>query len=790
MYVDSLIRKNMDTHMNKLVKEKHIIRPWGALPFRMELSFQDIFKYWEEQANSDSNGAAMHAKEVLRELEDYPELRAPILDVKTIYNNAEPLKKLLSVLFPEPLQDNEIKTGAIPFTDIYFNPTRRFQNIVTDAGDDFELKIRNVEEDLFYTYACMFLLQFQYGVNLKTSRSYYLDVPNLKTNRTHHYRVMFNGDFSQIEPVDPDFSISKEDIELLRNNAHNIEVWKEIFPPNSFVFRGFGILTLFDVTIEEIISELKTELLHPDVFQSETHLKSIRDKVVRILEMSSLEMGMFILDEHTESVECFRDVQFKSLVLQVERNVPVTECFCGYGQEELLRMEPVFFSDLTKLTPEDHPQVHRLAKTGIRSYVAIPVRLDNDLIGVIEFGSPHVREINRVSMNRIFDVIPIFAVTMQRWMVGHETLMESIIQKNFTVIHPTVSWKFFEVAEDLWISRQTNPDASIKDIVFEDVTPLFGQSDIKGSTDERNLAVQTDLIHQLKLAGKILKEALEVEPLILYRQLLHRLEEASLHLKSGMDAGDEVTMGEFLVDEIYPAFKHIRTLSPAMNKKVNEYNEKLDETLGFVYAKRKDFEDSVAMINDQMANYLDRQQEEAQKIYPHYFEKYKTDGVEYNMYVGQSLVKKQNYSPIYLQNLQLWQLQTMVGTERLVHSLQPKLPLKLQIASLIMVHGSPITVKFKMSSKSFDVDGAYNIRYEILKKRIDKAYVKGASERLTLPGKIAIVYSQERDAETYRRYLNFLADAGMIHPEIEELELEDLQGVTGLKALRVAVNYE
>ncbi len=776
--------------MNKLKKRKNTIRPWGALPFQVQVSFEGIFKYWEAQAKGSSKGAAMYAKEVLRELKEYPELRAPILDVKTIYDHPGPLKKLLSVLFPEPLQDNETKTGAIPFTDVYFNPTRRFQKIVEDAGDNFELKIRDVEEDLFYRYACVFLLKFRYGVDLKTTRSYYVDVPNKTTNRTNHYRVMFNGDFSEIEPVDPNFSISKEDIELLRNNAHNIEVWKEIFPPESFIFKGFGMLTLFDVTTEEIVSELKTDLLHPDVFQSETHLENIKNKMGRILEMSDLTMGMFVLNGNTEAVGCFRDVQFKSLVLKMEQDVPATECFCGYGTSELLKMEPIFFTNLPKLIPEKNPQVHRLAKRGIRSYVAIPIQLDNDLIGVIEFGSPHVQEINRVSINKVFDIIPIFAVTMQRWMVVHETLIESIIQKNFTVIHPSVSWKFFEVAENIWISQQTNPDASIKDIVFDEVMPLFGQSDIKGSTDERNLAVQADLIHQLKLAGKILKEALEVEPLILYRQLLHRLGEASAHLKSGMDAGDEVTMGEFLIDEIYPAFKHIRTLSPAMNKKVNEYKEKLDGTLGFVYSKRKDFEDSVAMINDQIANYLDRQQKEAQKIYPHYFEKYKTDGVEYNMYVGQSLVKKQNYSPVYLQNLQLWQLQTMVGTERLVYSLQPELPLKLQIASLIMVHGSPITVKFKMSSKSFDVDGAYNIRYEILKKRIDKAYVKGASERLTLPGKIAIVYSQERDAVTYRRYLNFLAKAKMIHPEIEELDLEDLQGVTGLKALRVAVNYD
>jgi len=776
--------------MNKLVKPKKAINTWGELPFQMQVGFGDIYKCWEKQSKGTAKGAGKYAQDVLKRLEQYPELRAPIVDENTIHNNVEVIKELLSIVFPEPLQDNEIKAGAIPFTNFIFNPTRRFQKILEQAGPDFKFEIRNMDEDVYYMVACTFILNFRYGVDLKTPRSYYVDIPNQKTKRISHYRLMFNGDFSEIEPVDPNFAISQEDIELLRNNAHNIEVWKEVFPPNSFVFKGFGIVNLFDVTLEEIISDLKTELLHPDVFQSKIHLKNIKDRVIQILQMSDLEMGMFVLDENTETIDCFRDVQFRSIVLQLEKNIPMADCFCGYGQQELLKLKPVFFSDLTKLKPDVNPQVERLARNGIRSYVAIPVRLDNGLIGVIELGSPHVREINTVSVDKIFDVIPIFAVTMQRWMVVHETMMESIIQQNFTVIHPTVSWKFFEVAEQLWIDRQTNPDASIKDIVFEDVAPLFGQSDIKGSTDERNHAVQEDLISQMDLAGKIIKAALKVEPLIVYNQLLHRLEEAASNLKTGMDAGDEVSMGEFLVNEIYPAFKHIRTLSPEMDQKVSKYRGKLDEDLGFIYAKRKDFEVSVAMINDQMANYLDRQQEKAQKIYPHYFEKYKTDGVEYNMYVGQSLVKKQDYSPIYLQNLQLWQLETMVGTERLVRKMQARLPLKLQIASLIMVHGSLITVKFKMSSKSFDVDGAYNIRYEILKKRIDKALVKGGSERLTLPGKIAIVYSQDRDAETYRRYLSFLESKGMIEPEIEELELGDLQGVTGLRALRVAVNYE
>jgi len=62
----------------------------------------------------------------------------------------------------------------------------------------------------------------------------------------------------------------------------------------------------------------------------------------------------------------------------------------------------------------------------------------------------------------------------------------------------------------------------------------------------------------------------------------------------------------------------------------------------------------------------------------------------------------------------------------------------LRVASLILVHSNPLSIKFRMDEKQFDVDGAYNIRYEIIKKRIDKAHIKGTSKRLTTPGKLPL----------------------------------------------------
>ena len=61
-------------------------------------------------------------------------------------------------------------------------------------------------------------------------------------------------------------------------------------------------------------------------------------------------------------------------------------------------------------------------------------------------------------------------------------------------------------------------------------------------------------------------------------------------------------------------------------------------------------------------------------------------------------------------------------------------------------------------------------------------------KRLTQPGTIAIVYSQASEAQEYRRPLDYLQSLGYLKPGVEDGELEELQSVHGLRALRVAVN--
>ena len=110
--------------------------------------------------------------------------------------------------------------------------------------------------------------------------------------------------------------------------------------------------------------------------------------------------------------------------------------------------------------------------------------------------------------------------------------------------------------------------------------------------------------------------------------------------------------------------------------------------------------------------------------------------------------------------------------------------------ALIKAHDQPISIRFRPDEKQFDVDGAYDIRYEIVKKRIDKAFIKNTDERLTQPGKIAIVYNQTRVEDEFKRYFQYLKARNLVTGFIEEIELEELPGATGLRALRFQMTLD
>ncbi|HUS02084.1 MAG TPA: hypothetical protein VMY77_10175, partial [Chitinophagaceae bacterium] len=227
--------------------------------------------------------------------------------------------------------------------------------------------------------------------------------------------------------------------------------------------------------------------------------------------------------------------------------------------------------------------------------------------------------------------------------------------------------------------------------------------------------------------------------------------------------------------------------SPEAKELIKPYISSASETQGIIYKNRRELETSMQIVNDSIERYFKDHQKKLQNVFPHYFDKFRTDGVEYDIYIGQSIAPYKTFTPDLVKDMRLWQLNSMVEIGLITRKLKSLLSKPLQTTQLIFVHSSPITIAFRSDEKRFDVEGAYSVRYEVVKKRIDKVLIKDTGERLTQPEKIALVYFTQLEEDEYLEYISELQGKDYLTNEIEFLELEVLQGVHGLKALRVGI---
>ncbi|MGB4971805.1 MAG: GAF domain-containing protein, partial [Cyclobacteriaceae bacterium] len=637
-----------------------------------------------------------------------------------------------------------------------------------------------------YIFGCAAILGSHYKYSFPMGAPTLVDIPNKKQNITRTYRLAMNGDLLEVLPTEKAIDITPEDYIELLDNFENIDLWKKKFPPNSWVMRGIGVTNLMDVTIDDALSTITSNLLSATDDAQRNILSGLRN----LFGLKELEIGF--LTYENDSFLSHEKEGMGSILLRNKERLLCNGNMCSYSYDLVIdQKKPLIISDVDRFDSLSKSEVSRLLKgKGVKSYILAPITHENEFLGFIELASARKYDLNGASLQKLNAVMPILGIAISRFKREDQNRIEAIIQQECTTIHPSVKWRFEEEANKFMVNELNNERPVFSDIVFRNVYPMYGQLDIRGSSEKRNLAVREDLIEQLNLTVDVLKAALQKTNMPIYEQLVTRIEEFLGELEDELLSGSEPRVIGFLETEIHPVLEQLKKKDQTLGLLVDDYKKRLHSESNSIYNQRKKYDQSVNTINQTLASLLDEKQVEAQRMFPHYFERYKTDGVEYNIYVGQSISKNIDFEPVYLQNLQLWQLMVTCELEQKFIELKKELNSDIDIASLILVYNTPLAVHFRMDEKRFDVEGAYNARYEIVKKRIDKARIKGTQERITSPGKIAIIYSSEYDEVAYRKYVKYLEDKGYLKKNSSEvLEVENLQGITGLKALRVEINY-
>jgi hypothetical protein len=756
------------------------------------LSLKKVVDSYHQRLESETNNfKKLYLSSILQYADDNEELIRGI-DPADRKHFEKAINILLSELFPEALTHNEIKAATVPFSDLLFNKTERLNKILKAAGKKFKLEIMSTQDFNTYRMVCGLILNTVYDRNIDFSQPIFCEIPDAN-NLLRTYRVTYNADFIDVELNDEKNRLDDEKIKDLLRNPDDEDMWYKYFPVQSYTFKGFGIVSMADVTMDVAISDLKTVLL-----SSATNENPQMDKIELIFRnmfnLDNLRVGFTSYDQFDENFETMFYDSTYSFILGESHEKSCSNALCHDSYKLLIeKREPLVITDVHHYDKKQKNKflTDNLRAKNVKSAILYPITNGKQLIGILEVVSKVKYALNTFNVNKIDNVAKYLTAALTRSEQEYQNSIKALIQTECTSIHSSVQWKFAREARRI-LKARSNSDRfeTFKDVRFPDIYPLYGQIDIVGSSDARNDTIKKDLVNQLDIVCDIFAFAKASEPIPIYDQISFRVIEYQKELKEGsINADSERDIIKLLTEEINPVVQHLKKLSPELSKKVADYEAQIDPSSGVIYNTRNTYDDTVQSINEALSNYIDRKQIEAQTIFPHFFERFKTDGVEHNIYVGSSIAPSQGFNVVYLYNLRLWQLKTMIEMENKFYAMQDGNQVVIDAASMILVFDNTLSIRYRIDEKRFDVDGTYNARYEVIKKRIDKANIKGTEERITQKGKIAIIYTNKETEREYQRYVNFLQSNGMLGDDLEHLELEDVQGVIGLKALRVNILY-
>lgn len=737
-------------------------------------------------------GARKLYEGILKEIEAKPELLAPIDNASVLLQHAELIETLLSTIFPPSTSANQgIYAISFPFRTetIYASPG--FKELFLK---DNSTCIVVPDNRTNYTIAKA-SLNLAYNIILR--KFYSFDVPAVassihgfvdpETGLTKYLELELNAQFVEVKMVNTEFALPTT---FTAERSLDTDELRKTFPIENFSFEGLVVIDVTDVTTDQVINEIKNILLNINAFSDLAVYDSLQRHIQTFLGAKDATIGItpfYKLNAHF----LFSEQHYKNSVLFKNERVAANKVAISELCHRIFRHtdQPVLYQEITERSRKQAELLEYYYEQGARSLIICPLKCDDgQLIGLLEIMSKEEGKLKYPHLSKIQSAMQLFTLALDKNIEHVSLQIDKTIKEHFTAIQPAVEWKFTEAAFHYLQHKQQNELAKIAPITFKDVYPLYAAIDVKNSSVERNNAIQLDLLEQLNMANNVLEKASSTLEFPLLKEIQFRIGKFINSTTDSLLSDDELVIYDFLQNDLDSLFKHLRTTRPELKKHVDAYFDILDTNRKIIYHHRKEYEESITSINDALGRFIDIEQDAIQQVYPHYFERYITDGVEFNIYVGQSLAPQHPFDEIYIKNLKMWQLMLLAKAARLTYSLEKKLSLPMQTTQLILAHCIPLSISFRSKERKFDVDGAYNIRYEIMKKRIDKVHIKSTGERLTQPGKIAIVYSQQKELNEYLEYIEFLQNENMLQSDIEYLELEELQGISGLKAIRIGVN--
>ncbi len=770
-----------------------------ASPIRAFLSFAPYLRYLRKRILDPGQQFVDFYRQIIERLESTPELLEPVDDLDVIHRHEDLFQLIASTIFPLS-EDPDLQYFALgtPYRFQVFFYSKSYGDYFSHDEEGYvvfppERPLAHLDAE-YELMAYRMLCLKCYGKRIKVPERKTNQWIDKKTGIRRYSRIHIDESFIDVH-TDGDLPPFPEScMDASTGKITDMDTLRNALPLSGFRFEGFITRrSIVDVTVEECIKEVKNALIDLQSSNPEPGYEKVRAAVETLLGLRDVRVSLCPFLKLNHRYVYGRAYLGRSILAGAQHGNREPEA-AYQALADLLTRErrPVFFSNI-----REEAQVERgsglhsfLLQAGDGCYLVAPLFQQDELIGMMEVASPQAGVLNREVLKKLEPVYTFFEMVCRNDINRFRESIESLVKERYTSLQPIVEWKFLEEAWKYLSEHEKHAVSEIGLVRFDGVYPVFGAIDIRNSSTERNKCMQADLYGQLDLIDATIEE-LSVDPPAAVRDFLQTLREKNRHFRNTtggqLAAEDEAKLNEYLEHEVKSFFRHLSHSGNGLSEPAARYLHAVDPELGHVFNHRRRYEDSIARINETISRYLDTEQQKLEKVYPHYFEKFRTDGVEYNIYIGESLTPYRNFDYIFLRNIRLWQLVSMAEIARKTFTLESEIPLPLQTTQLILVYGTPICIGFRRDERRFDVDGAESVRFEILKKRLDKVRIQGTGERLTQPGFISIVYLHEKEAREYGEYIHHLQQKGYVEKQVEKLALDDVQGISGLKAIRLRV---
>lgn len=764
--------------------------------FKSVISFKKFIDFLKAGVQSGPSIKIPYFKWIIKKFKKFPELSNSV-PLEKLSEYEEMLELVSTCLLPLAADENSLWALSSPLSPQIFYSTNGFHRlmeclehpvVLDPAKENADSESEKIMRELQYGM----LLEKVYTLPYLKKTEWIRKFEDPDTGLDKYFQVNIDTRFIDIQPINqlPAMDCS---------SMSPASVWGEEFKKlqhkvslNQFEARGFSIITLTDVTAEQAVKEVGRLVVH----HSEKDKRPLFDEITHALQTvvgsKDYQFGLVpFLSINDRPALIFEKIPY-SIILQAFLNFDVSKKEFSKLRNDFTRDPRMIIwsaGDMESHLPEFVGNAFRRA--GIGTYIMFPIYHNEQVTGFFEISSKIGKYmLSEAQMVRLKPVFPIMTQLIQDIIARFNHSIENIIKEKFTSIQPAVQWKFNEAAWHYLRDHHDDEGAdAVENIIFKNLHPLYGAVDIRNSTILRNQAMERDYTVQLRsLINALSSLNYHDKP-----QLDHIMTTANSWrqiIQDTLTTQLEVRLNEFFNLDVQNELENLLHAEPESTEFLIPYFQSIDEENGIAFENRRLLEAAIRKLNSTVNNFYENASAELLKIFPCYFEKFRTDGVEYDIYVGQSIVPREAFRKEHLQEMKRWQLRSMIQVVQLVHDLVPEMDFPLQTTQLLFVHPQTIDITFRKDERRFDVEGAYNIRYHIIKKRIDKVLILDSSERLTQPGKIAIIYFDDRDAQEFKGFIRELQDENLLLNDLEELDLEALQGVDGLKAIRIGVHLE